>query len=343
MNNNFFRLTSNAKYYVNPNGNDQNNGQSVEVPFKTIQKAVDKAKGGDIINLSSGEYFQDVLSRRDGKENLPITIKGPANAVVKGNGNARIFEINHDYITLEGFTIDGFFDSSKNIKSYRDKLIYVLGKKPKNGIKGIKIINMTLKNAGGECVRLRYFAKENEVSYNNILNCGIYDFVFNTGKKNGEGVYIGTAPEQLDNGVNPTNNTDNSNGNRIHHNKINTGGNECVDIKEGSSENIVEYNTCTGQKDPESGGMDSRGNNNTFRFNEIFGNIGSGIRLGGDNKSDGIKNNIYGNTIKNNKGGGVKIQRMPQGSICENIMENNGKNGVGSFGSKFDFSSPCKF
>ena len=52
-----------------------------------------------------------------------------------------------------------------------------------------------------------------------------------------------------------------------------------LDIKEGSSFNIVEYNKCTGQRDPNSGGLDSRGNDNIFRYNEIYDNLGAGVRL----------------------------------------------------------------
>ena len=55
----------------------------------------------------------------------------------------------------------------------------------------------------------------------------------------------------------------------IHHNNFDTKGNEAVDIKEGAMYNIVEYNTVTGQKDPDSGGLDSRGDKNIFRYNTV--------------------------------------------------------------------------
>ena len=86
------------------------------------------------------------------------------------------------------------------------------------------------------------------------MACGISDFEFNDGSKNGEGVYIGTAPEQLKDGKNPTAKIDRSNNNWVHHNQFNTQGNECVDIKEGSSFNLIENNRRTGQKDINSGG-----------------------------------------------------------------------------------------
>jgi len=311
-------------------------------PQESIQKAVDRAQPGDTINLLPGVYFQDVVTKRSGTPENPITISGTKDAVVKGGGKARIFEINHDFISLSGFTIDGQYGELDNKNGYRDKLIYALGKEERKGVTGLKIMSMSIKNAGGECIRLRYFAQRNEIAYNTIIRCGVSDFSFSGGGKNGEGVYIGTAPEQLKDGKNPTKDRDESNNNLIHHNTINTLGNECVDIKEGSWGNIVEYNNCTGQKDKESGGMDSRGNRNIFRFNEVYGNSGAGVRLGGDENSDGINNDVYENTIRNNASGGIKFQRSPQGKICGNKMEgNSGGDAVGSEGEDFKPVASC--
>ena len=58
---------------------------------------------------------------------------------------------------------------------------------------------------------------------------------------------------------------DNCNGNWVADNTIATYGNECVEVKEGSSNNIVEYNTCSNQEDDESGCFCSRGDENVFR------------------------------------------------------------------------------
>lgn len=329
-------------YYVNPTGNDTHDGKTTKTPVKTIQKAVDMATAGDTIFLAAGVYMQDVLSKKDGTEEKPITVTGPKEAIVKGAKSARIIEIHHDYITLKGFTIDGLYGSATSMSGYRDKLLYVQGKKAKDGVNGLKVLNMTLKNGGGECLRLRYFAQKNEIANNTIQTCGVHDFKFGDGGKNGEAIYIGTAPEQLTDGKNPTADADESNGNWIHHNTIDTQGNECVDIKESATENIVEFNTCTGQKDPESGGMDSRGENNTFRGNTIKDNLGAGVRLGGDEKNQGIKNNVYDNTITNNNAGGIKFQRTPQGKICDNTMSGNNKgNSVGNYGKNFNPISKC--
>lgn len=337
----FVQGSSTITYYVSTSGNDAHDG-SENRPFKTIQKAVDKALLNNTVSLAPGEYFQDVISKRNGAKDAPITIIGPSSAVIKGGGKDRIIEINHSYIVLKGFTVDGLHGLANSPSGYRDKLIFVLGKEQRKGVTGLTIANMTIKNSGGECIRLRYFAQKNEILNNIIQNCGAYDFVFKKGGKNGEAIYIGTAPEQRKDGKNPTRDIDRSNENWIHHNTFNTQGNECVDIKEGAEGNIIEYNECTGQKDLESAGFDSRGNNNVFRYNKSFGNVGAGIRLGGDSKKDGINNDVYKNEIFQNKSGGIKIQRIPQGNICENIMGENKKgDAVGSYRLQFNPQSAC--
>lgn len=310
-----------TQYYVATNGSDSNDGLTSLTPLATINTALNKAQPGDVVNLAAGTYLQDIKTVRNGSLNSYITIQGPRAAVVSGGGNSRIFEINHDYIWLKGFTIDGHWQPANQQASYRDKLIYMVGIQANNGVTGVRIDSMSLKNAGGECVRMKYFATNNEVMNNVIENCGVHDFVFNAGGKNGEAVYIGTAPEQIS--TNPTSDVDASSNNWVHQNIINTRGNECVDIKEGSSGNIIEDNDCQGSQDPNSAGFDSRGNGNIFRFNKSYNNLGAGVRLGGDTATDGINNDVYGNQIFSNQGYGVKIQTSPQGKICGNQVSGN--------------------
>lgn len=326
-----------TNYYVSTSGSDGNSGLSSGSAFKTIQKAVDTAQAGDTINLADGSYLQNVVTKRNGSPGMPITIRGSRQAVVKGSDSGRMFEINHDYITLEGFSIDGFRGgSATTAANYSDKLIYAVGTTAGNGVTNVIVNNMSLKNALGECVRFKYFAQNNQITNNTIANCGVQDFVITPGSgKNGEGIYIGTAPEQL--GNNPTNDVDQSNNNLVANNTFDTQGNECVDVKEGSTGNIIECNKCTGQKDANSAGFDARGSGNTFRNNESYGNLGAGIRFGGDNPTiDGINNDAYGNNIHDNGAGGIKFQAQPQDQICGNIFSNNaGGNAVGSFGSQY--------
>lgn len=330
-----------TNYYVSPTGSDSNAGNTSNAPLKTIQKAFDAAQPGDTINLAAGTYMQDVLTKRNGTKDAPITVTGPATAIIQGGGNGRIFEVNHDYLVLNGFTIDGQYSPG----AYRDKLLYVHGIETRDGVTGLKVQHLTLRNAGGECMRLRYFVQQSEISDTVVGPCGRDDFpngVYGGGAKNGEGIYVGTAPEQRGDGKNPTADPDLTTDNWIHDNTFNTQGNECVDIKEAATRNLVEHNTCTGQKDSESGGFDARGSGNTFRYNEVYGNLGAGVRLGGDANTDGINNNVYENTIHDNKSGGIKFQRAPQARVCSNMMTGNtGGNAVGDFSTQFNPAAAC--
>lgn len=329
--------TTATSYYVSPSGSDTNSGTSAGSPFATIQKALDLAPTGAVVNLAAGTYKQDVVTRRAG-----VTLTGPSNAVVKGAGDTRIIQVQHDSTTLSGFTVDGLHGSSTDVSGYRLKLIYVMSTTPGNGVGGLRITDMTLKNAADECLRVRYLVTGAEISGNTITDCGVADFKFGGGGKNGEGIYLGTAPEQQGANGAPDAAPDISRNNRIHHNTIATRGNECVDVKENSTNNYVEYNDCSEQQDPSSGGLDARGSGNIFRYNTIHDNVGSGIRLGGDTETDGTATSVYGNTITGNAGGGIKFMRTPQGPVCTNTMSGNtGGDAVGTYGSEYALTGAC--
>ncbi len=311
-------------YYVAPNGKDTNDGLSPSKPLQHIQKALELAEPGDTIILADGVYREDIKTVRDGEVNAPITIKGSHNAIVKAKKSSKVIEINHDYIILDGFTIDGH----KSGDIYTDKLVWLMH------ASHVKIINMIIKNAAEECIRLKYFSSNNEIAYNQIKNCGTKDFKYKNGGKNGEHIYIGTAPEQLY--KNPTSEPDASNNNWIHNNIFSIGS-ECVDIKEGSSYNIIEYNTCKDMKDADSGGISIRGNENIVRYNKIYNNDGAGIRLGGDKENDGINNDIYSNEITNNLYS-IKFMAHPQGLVCGNVID---KEPAGKFKDSYKPTQAC--
>lgn len=274
-------------------------------PGQKIQAALDKVKPGETITIHEGTYSEYIATKTNGTVDKPITIMGQGNVILSGTGdNGRLFSLNHDWYVIEGIKFTN-----------ADKLLYA------QETDHTVIKNNEFYQGYGECVRLKYLSSDNIFEGNTVHDCGVGSFVLKDGDKNGEGVYIGTAPEQLS--KNPTNVQDQSNNNVIRNNSFNTKGNECVDIKEAATGNIVENNTCTGQKDTESGGFDSRGSGNTFRNNEVFGNLGAGIRFGGDKTTDGLNNSAYGNKIHDNKGYGFKVQRWSQGKICGNTVTNN--------------------
>jgi hypothetical protein len=335
---------SNQQFFVNPSGSDDNDGLTPDTPFETIQHALDVAQPSDTIHLAPATFEQNVVTVRDGRPDAPITITGTSESIINGSEGERIFQVFHDYITLQGFTIDGrrSDNNEDSREGYWNKLLYIVGQEPQSGVIGLRLLNMNFRNAGGECVRLRYFVQYSEIAYSTFKNCGIYDFRLDNGGKVGEGIYVGTSSEQWE--ENPTNEPDATAYNWIHHNHFETYGNECVEMKEGTHDNIVEYNICTQQQDDDSAGIGSRGNN-LIRYNEIYENRGAGIRLGGhevDGTQYGGINYVYGNFIYDNQEGGIKVEVEQKGIICGNTLTNNeGSQITGEFAELLDSQSTC--
>jgi hypothetical protein len=293
--------TTGQEWHVFAAARDGGDGSRAR-PFGDIASALKEAKPGDVVRVGPGVY-KGFGTLRAGKADAPISIVGSA-AAIRGDGEGHLVDILHDHITLQGFDI-----------SRADILVRLFH------ASGVRIADNVIHDARGECVRIKYLSKGNEVAGNRIERCGL-DFDASEDQKNGEGIYIGTAPEQLHR--NPTPEPDTSDENWIHDNVI-TSQAECVDIKEGASANRVENNVCSGGRDPDGAGFSARGNGNVFRNNTSSGHKGAGIRLGGDTRDDGVGNVVVGNRFTGNDGFGVKVEREPQAQVCGNEVSGNDK------------------
>lgn len=303
--------------FVSNTGSDNNTGYSSETPLKFIQSAINKADPGDKIIIMPGRYYEKLTTIKDGTKNNPIKVLGTNDVVIYGDREegGRIIEIKHSFIEIYNLNIDGHFGFTKNKSDYHDKLIYIIGN-PELMLEGLKIVNSDLQNAWGECLRLK-FVKDVEIAYNSISSCGLRDYVFGRNKQNGEGIYIGTAPEQTKNGK-----LDKSRDINIHHNIISTFAAECIDVKEGTEKVTISENICYEQKAPSSGGISVRGNYVTVENNMIFNNSGAGVRLGGDNLEYGRNNCIKNNFIDTSKYG-IKIMNNLNRFYKNLITDNN--------------------
>src|SRR3989344_3518583 len=116
----------------------------------SIQSALDTARPGDTVVLSPGVYMQDVKTVRSGTRRAPITIKGPRTAIIKGAGSPAILDIVHDYVHVEGITIDGFAgDNEESRASHRQTLIRTNASIP---LKNVTFTNVTLKSLSSQCI-----------------------------------------------------------------------------------------------------------------------------------------------------------------------------------------------
>jgi hypothetical protein len=294
-------------------GKDSNDGLSSKRALKTIQKALDKAQPGDTIVILPGSYYQSFKTVRSGTKDKPITIVGMPGSTIYGQKTprGRVIEVRHSYINLVNLRVDGHFNRSCNDEDcYKDELVYVVGS-PDNPLEGVNLIGSTLRYALGECVRYK-FTSNSEIAYNRIYHCGLEDFRFGGDGQNGEGIYIGTSPKQLPEGV-----VDRSLNNFVHHNTIATYGAECIESKEGADGTVVKDNFCMKTKQKTSGGISMRSNDNLLERNVSFDNYGAGIRLGG-HQEEGVNNTVVYNFIDNSRFSALKIMKDEQRKICGN-------------------------
>ena len=308
------------------NGSDANAG-TVDKPLKTLQKALSLAQPGTTITLRGGTYTtsKTITSARNGTADAPITIRSAPGerAVLAGPSSSRGLQINHDWYVIRDLELTG-----ADILLWLDGAEYVL------------ITGNRFYDAGGECVRIKNQSRNNTFSSNTVVNCGLTGFDLGAGSKNGEGVYVGTAPEQRYKigGV-----PDQSTGNVIEYNTFQTNGSEAVDLKEDAEWNVVRYNVGSNNRDPEGANFGTRGDNNQFIGNESFGSAGAGFRAGGDMVDGRLygKNNVFrGNLSYGNAGYGYKFMVGPQDADCSNTGSNNQGGKLFYFGGT-TFAIPC--
>ena len=113
-----------ADYYVAVTGANTNSGTQA-LPFATIQKCADVAKAGDTCNVTGGTYPEHVITKASGTSPSPSSCKSvlgsypnftaletPCAAqriTFKAIGDVAMqgFDLNHEFITIDGFTITG--------------------------------------------------------------------------------------------------------------------------------------------------------------------------------------------------------------------------------------------
>ncbi len=333
-----------ARIFVAPGGDDQSSGESIDAALASIQAGIERALPGDAIVVLPGEYREDLHSVRAGEPGAPIRLVGRPTLdglrpVIRGAGASHVIDVRHGHFWIEDLDVDGLFGSPSEAGGYRSKLVYVSGDADGSGLEGVRLLRLVLRNAGTECVRFKYGVVDSEIADSLIENCGVWDFRFGRGRKNGEGIYIGTAPEQIPEDYPPG--RDLSSANRIHHNWLRTNGAECIDVKEASFDNRIEHNECSGQRDPDSGGISIRGPRNLVRANRVHDNVGAGIRLGGDEPDDAVDNRVVGNELYDNGVAAFKLMTLPRNEVCENRVGRHTHVVRGDGASEIDPSAEC--
>jgi hypothetical protein len=88
-------------WYVAPSGAGDG---SMGAPFGTIQAALDVAAPGDVVHVAPGTYAQGAQTRRAGREDAPITVRGEAGVLVTAAG--RLLTVAHPHHVFEKIVFD---------------------------------------------------------------------------------------------------------------------------------------------------------------------------------------------------------------------------------------------
>jgi hypothetical protein len=326
--------------YVAPDGDDEDSGTE-EAPLATIQAAMRMAKPGWTVSVSPGHYFENVRTVRAGAPGDPITVTGPAEAVLHGKKDGSFaagFIARHSHVHLTGLTLDGTLNPEKpeEPRSYAN-LNYFTPYQREDYLQNLVVKPHAVGNVRRAAVK---FAKVNDVEVGEFEVIGPAGIDYLHGDEeghNGEIVYIGSAPNNMggsEGGIPGT--IDESQDYHVHHIDNSEGHEhaELVDVKAGASDVLIEY--CTdgggagaylleGHDETSETAIHLGGRNCTLRWSVIENSHGQAVEVGSwgaahperfeentgipfpeQGFESGQENSIYGNRLLDN--GGLAIQ-----------------------------------
>lgn len=343
--------TDRSTYYVGPDGSNANPG-SERRPLATIGHAILRADPGDTVRVLPGDYFEFVETVRAGEPGAPITITGPADAVLRGDPDRNlIVRIRHSHVHLTGLTVDGLHDpeAPDDAASYNRGQL-VIARPPTTTddyLEDVVIAPHGIGNTGREMVSLERTRDAEVGPFRVIGPAGTEYRLTDEPGHNGEIVYLGTSPDNLGSDWHPWTDYDGTHDVRVHHvdNSAGHGHSEFVQMKPGVHDVTVEY--CT----------DGGGSHNTegyssasVRFNSYDGTVrwcdlrngtGNGVEIGSTVARDadrtradlvelerrgGTGHAVYGNRIT---GFGDRAVAFPiesqtqadQRHVCGNVVD----------------------
>jgi len=202
-----------VNYFVSTYGDDANNG-SINKPFRTIQKAANVVKAGDVVFIKKGIYKERVILTNSGRKNKKIKFRNYRHdrVIIDGNGinwrdeGGGLFEFdNVSYIVLSGIEIRN--STHAGIYLYSSDHITIKNSKTHN----------TYSSGIGVWSSRNVNVKNNDIS----LACN-----------DGEEECISVSDSSYVNIMH----------NEVHDSGPGTNGGEGIDIKEGSKHILIKYN-----------------------------------------------------------------------------------------------------
>lgn len=333
-----------ADYYVSPDGNDDNDA-SRATPLATISEGLNRAQPGETIYIMPGEYVEAIFTTRDGEPDNPITIEGPADALIRPSPDTySVITVRHDHIHLRGTTLNGLISPDRKFEDWRAWAGNCVQVNPvsraDDGVEYVRGAVVEPARAGNTRRALIQTSRIRDAVIGGFKVIGPTGMKYDPRVANQEighireVVYIGTPADQYKSPDYPYDTPERSRNIRVHHidNSEGHAHNDFVEVKPGCTDVTIEY--CTDRNaghNPEGivePAIPISGNDCTIRWNDI-GNCPSPIGFNSwemDGKEWGKNNEVYGNRIHNFAAGainfrsrnGVELSPDDQGILCGN-------------------------
>jgi hypothetical protein len=237
---------------------DGDGATTVEVNSgEELETALAEVTPGSVIHLSPGVYSGRFIASVSGTEREPIALCGSEDSVLDGGNPQKGYVLHLDGVShwvLSGFAIQ---NGQKGLMA--DATTFSL------------IDGLTVSQIGDEAIHLRGFSTDNTVSNNRVSDTGLRKPKF------GEGIYLGTAESNWCDisECEP----DRSDRNVVRGNSISGTTSESIDIKEGTSDGVIEDNRFDGSAITAADSwVDVKGNGYLIRGNSGTNSPGDGFQ-----------------------------------------------------------------
>jgi uncharacterized protein with FMN-binding domain len=327
-------------------GGTGGSGQTINVTTSVqLTAALAAANPGDTIHVADGNYTGSsrvgnytgsFTMTKSGTASQPITLTGSRNVMIDGDGlggHYGLYIVGASYWNITGISVT---NATKGIVM--------------DGGNHITLSSIRVFNIGQEGVHFRASSSDNVIKNSVVEQTGIKQAQY------GEGVYIGSANSNWATYSNGQ--PDKSDRNKVLNNTIGNTGAENIDIKEGSTDGVVDGNHFDGVhmkgENSADSWIDVKGNNYTISNNigvvsssegTVFNN---GFELHQAVVGWGINNKFHNNSINlaNSTGGSVKTTGFgfyQQKGLTGNILscDNNVQNAPQGFGVFNVTAQPC--
>mgnify|MGYP003338914965 CR=1 FL=1 len=114
-------------WHVSVNGDDRNDGLSLEKAWRTVTQAAQRAVAGDTVMIHAGTYEETVTVRNTGDAQAPVTFRAAPGEVVWFDSSNRTRSIAFNVQSKHYLRIDGLRFRSFNFVPHADAVINLRG------------------------------------------------------------------------------------------------------------------------------------------------------------------------------------------------------------------------